>query len=100
VEVIVVEPDTDLLRRELRGGLEVLDRGDGVSILTEPVGGTPSNVSRSASDGQRVCMIAGVNLPMLVRLLNYAGISTAELAGSAVGGGRGGIFASNAARND
>lgn len=88
------------MRWEPRGGLEVMDNGDGVSILTEPFGGTPSNVSRRVSDGQRVCMIAGVNLPMLVRLLNYAGLSAAELAGKAVSGGREGIFGSHAARND
>jgi PTS system mannose-specific IIA component len=102
VDVVGVEPDADpdLLRRELRGRLDVLDQGDGVLILTDIFGGTPSNVSRSVSDGQRVCMIAGVNLPMLVRLLNYPGLSAAELAVKAIGGGREGIFGSNAATND
>ena len=69
-------------------------------ILTDIFGGTPSNVSRSVSDGERVCMIAGVNLPMLVRLLNYPELSAAELAVKAVTGGREGIFGSKTAAND
>jgi len=102
VEAIGVEPDADpdRLRRKLRGRLEMLDQGQGILILTDIFGGTPSNVARSLSDGERVCMIAGVNLPMLVRLLNYPRLSAAELATRAISGGREGIFGSNAAAHD
>jgi mannose PTS system EIIA component len=44
------------------------DNGSGVIILTDMFGGTPSNLSISVMDGGRIEVIAGVNLPMLIKL--------------------------------
>jgi PTS system mannose-specific IIA component len=44
------------------------ERGDGVIILTDMFGGTPSNLAISVMDGTRVDVLAGVNLPMLIKL--------------------------------
>jgi len=98
VELIQVggDADPDELREQARRRIEAADQGDGVLVLTDVYGGTPSNVARSLSDGKRVCMIAGLNLPMLIRILNYAHLDAAELAAKAISGGRDGIFGSRA----
>jgi len=45
-----------------------VDTGDGVVLLTDMFGGTPSNLAISAMNGRNVEVLAGVNLPMLVKL--------------------------------
>lgn len=70
-----------------------LDRGDGVLILTDIFGATPCNVSRRlAATGVVTQRVAGVNLPMLLRTLNYPEQPLPELARTAASGGRNGIF--------
>jgi PTS system ascorbate-specific IIA component len=98
VEILQVggDADPDVLRQQARQRIEAVDQGEGVLVLTDMYGGTPSNVARSLADGKRVCMIAGLNLPMLIRILNYAQLDAAELAAKAVSGGRDGIFGSKA----
>jgi PTS system ascorbate-specific IIA component len=49
-----------------------LDSGDGVLILTDIYGATPSNIASKAAKGRNACIIAGINLPMVVRVLNYS----------------------------
>jgi mannose PTS system EIIA component len=84
--------DPDRVEALARQRLEVLDRGDGVLILTDMFGSTPANVaSRVARDGQRR-VIAGVNLPMLVRVLNYRELPLTELVNKALSGGHDGII--------
>jgi len=98
VELLQVgtDADPDELREQTRRRIAAVDKGDGVLVLTDLYGGTPSNVARSLSDGRRVCMISGVNLPMVVRILNYPRLDAAELAARAISGGRDGIFGSKA----
>lgn len=68
-----------------------LDQGDGVLILTDMYGSTPGNIAgRLASE--TVAVVAGVNLPMLVRLLNYPKMSLQELVNKAITGGRDGVL--------
>lgn len=68
-----------------------VDAGDGVLVLTDAFGSTPSNIAnRLAGANRRV--VAGVNLPMLVRIYNYPRLPIAEMAASAIEGGRGGIL--------
>jgi PTS system ascorbate-specific IIA component len=93
---VVGDADPDELREQARERIAAVDQGDGVLVLTDLYGGTPSNVARSLSDGRRVCMISGLNLPMLIRVLNYPGLDAAELAHKAISGGRDGIFGSRA----
>ena len=56
------------MREAIRAGLKVAEGGDGVLILTDMFGGTPSNVSLSFLDEHRVEVVTGLNLPMLIKL--------------------------------
>jgi PTS system ascorbate-specific IIA component len=69
-----------------------LDQGDGVLILTDMYGSTPSNIANEIAGHGQVQVVAGVNLPMLVRVLNYAGLSLPELVAKALSGGHDGIL--------
>jgi PTS system ascorbate-specific IIA component len=79
--------------RQVREAVKKLDDGDGVLILTDMYGSTPANIATALSnDSSDVVVIAGLNLPMLVRLLNYPGLNLEQLADKAVSGGQEGIF--------
>lgn len=67
---ISIGPDDDMERRrdDIREAVEETDQGDGVIILTDMFGGTPSNLSISLLEKGRVEVIAGANLPMLIKL--------------------------------
>ncbi|SKA03299.1 PTS sugar transporter subunit IIA [Consotaella salsifontis] len=69
-ETISIGPEDDMERRriDIVEAVARADRGDGVIILTDMFGGTPSNLAISVMDGQRVDVLAGVNLPMLIKL--------------------------------
>lgn len=60
--------DMEARRKEIAVAIKKVDTGDGVIILTDLFGGTPSNLSISLLDAGHVEVIAGVNLPMLIRL--------------------------------
>ena len=55
-------------RREIASAIKQVETGDGVVILTDLFGGTPSNLAISFLDAGKIEVIAGVNLPMLIRL--------------------------------
>lgn len=84
--------DPQLLIRKARQLIDELDRGQGVLVLTDIYGSTPSNIARSLVDDKRVMMVSGLNLPMLIRVLNYPRLSLAEMAEKAVSGGKDGII--------
>ena len=69
-------------RRHLGQALEHLDRGSGVLILTDMHGSTPFNVAMGFREANRIEVVTGVNMPMVVRLGCWAGqaMSVAELA--------------------
>jgi len=56
------------LKKEISGAIKKLDQGQGVLILTDLFGGTPSNISLSFMKEGKVEVITGVNLPMLLKL--------------------------------
>ncbi len=86
------DADPDQVRKQALEWFSYLDQGGGVLVLTDMYGGTPGNIAASlAGDGRRVAVIAGVNLPMLVRILNYPDLDIEQLADKALGGGRDGI---------
>jgi PTS system mannose-specific IIA component len=58
----------DEMRAAIGEGIERVDRGQGVLILTDMFGGTPSNVALSFLGERRVEVVTGVNLPMLIKL--------------------------------
>ena len=94
VEAHAIPPgsDADTALRETLSHARRLDSGDGVLVLTDVYGATPSNVAaRLADAGVMVRRVSGLNLPMLLRVLNYAEQPLAELAQTAGNGGRTGI---------
>lgn len=69
-----------------------LDKGDGVLVLTDLYGSTPSNIATRLLDEHKVLVVSGLNVPMLVRALNYASCSLEELGSKAASGARDGII--------
>jgi PTS system mannose-specific IIA component len=55
------------LRKKIGDGMKAVDEGDGVIILTDMFGGTPSNLSLSFLEEGRIDVLTGVNLPVLIR---------------------------------
>jgi PTS system mannose-specific IIA component len=70
IEAVTIGPDDDVerRRRDIIEAVRQVDSGDGVVILTDMFGGTPSNLSISVMNQPRVEVLAGINLPMLVKL--------------------------------
>lgn len=69
-----------------------LDHGGGVLVLTDLYGATPCNIAHRLPElGVQMRCVAGLNLPMLLRVLNYPEQGLDELAHTAASGGRGGI---------
>ena len=62
------EDDMEQRRREILDQVAKVDEGQGVVVLTDMFGGTPSNLAISIMDKAKVEVIAGVNLPMLIKL--------------------------------
>jgi PTS system mannose-specific IIA component len=65
---IGADDDMEQRRREIIDSVAKTDKGKGVVLLTDMFGGTPSNLAISVLDQGRVEVIAGVNLPMLIKL--------------------------------
>ncbi len=65
---IGADDDMERRRHEIHDRIAEVDCGDGVVLLTDMFGGTPSNLAISQMDRRGVEVIAGVNLPMLVKL--------------------------------
>src|SRR5947199_3422510 len=70
IEAITIgaEDDSDLCRSDIIEAVNRVDSGDGVAILTDMFGGKPSNLAISCMSRPKVEVLAGINLPMLVKL--------------------------------
>ncbi len=70
IAAVCIGPDDDMeqRRQDILRGVESANRGDGVVVLTDMFGGTPSNLAISIMEQAPVEVIAGVNLPMLIKL--------------------------------
>lgn len=70
VTTVCIEPDDDMeaKRAAIMDSVARVDDGDGVAILTDMFGGTPSNLAMSVLGQARVEVVAGLNLPMLIKL--------------------------------
>lgn len=86
----IISPDADPNAEviTLQPVLRQLDEGDGVLILTDILGATPANIaSRLIQDGRIECL-AGLNLPMLLRAVQYRHIPLPQLIDKVLAGGR------------
>ena len=79
---VSIGPDDDMEQRrdEIRSAAALVDQGHGVVILTDMFGGTPSNLAISLLAKGRVEVLAGVNLPMLVKLASLREVDSLEMA--------------------
>ena len=67
---VCIGPDDDMEQRrsDILKEVEAVDSGDGVAVLTDMFGGTPSNLAISIMEPAKVEVLAGINLPMLIKL--------------------------------
>ena len=70
IEAICIGPEDDMesRRADIARAVKAVDDGSGVILLTDLFGGTPSNLAISLMEPGRIEVIAGINLPMLIRL--------------------------------
>ena len=70
IEAVTIGPDDDIeqCRKNIVDAVKRVDSGDGVAILTDMFGGTPSNLAISVMSQPKVEVLAGINLPMLIKL--------------------------------
>ena len=75
IETISIGPDDDMEQRrsEILAAVERVNDGGGVVLLTDMFGGTPSNLAISVMESAPVEVIAGINLPMLIKLVSIRG---------------------------
>jgi PTS system mannose-specific IIA component len=70
IAAICIGPDDDMeqRRQEILSSIGTVNTGDGAVLLTDMFGGTPSNLAISVMDKAKIEVIAGINLPMLIKL--------------------------------
>jgi mannose PTS system EIIA component len=82
IETIAIGPEDDIeqRRQDIVAAVGRVDSGEGVIALTDMFGGTPSNLAISIMNGTNIEVIAGVNLPMLIKLASVRDTSGLEQA--------------------
>jgi PTS system mannose-specific IIA component len=82
VATISIGPEDDMeqRRKDIVEAVGQVDSGEGVAVLTDMFGGTPSNLAISVMNGARVEVVAGINLPMLIKLASVRDVSSLEQA--------------------
>ena len=90
VVAVCIGSDDDMEKRraEILESAKACDTGDGVIVLTDMFGGTPSNLAISIMEQARIEVLAGVNLPMLVKLASVRNRPIAEAVRMALEAGR------------
>ena len=87
IEAITIGPDDDVeqCRKNILEAVKRVDSGEGVAILTDMFGGTPSNLAISVMSQPKVEVLAGINLPMLIKLAKIREICPLQDAVAAAG---------------
>ena len=95
-ETLAVHPNSnpDLLYETASHLCTKLDQGSGVLVLTDLYGSTPSNIATRLTDSHNLSVISGMNIPMLIRILNYPEMNMDALCEKAINGARDGIIVS------
>lgn len=88
---IPMDANVDDMKHRIFEALAGLETDDGVLVLTDSYGSTPCNIAGEFVRGDDRVLISGLNLPMLVRVMNYRAQSLDELKDIAIEGGRNGI---------
>lgn len=92
---VYTDSNFDSLMQKARQSAQELDDGHGLLVLTDVYGSTPSNIANSLSENRDTRVISGINLPMLVRILNYPHLGLDDLTEKAISGGSDGILLCN-----
>ncbi|NOX27526.1 MAG: PTS fructose transporter subunit IIA [Gammaproteobacteria bacterium] len=94
IEEVSVKHDTVPLQLidEIKIKIGELDQGSGVLVLSDLYGSTPSNIATQLYEPNKVSVVFGVNLPMLIRVFNYPKDDLQKVAAKAIAGGRDGVF--------
>lgn len=88
---VPIDAELHRIREQASIMIREMDQGDGILILTDLYGATPNNVARELAMSDKVAVLAGLNLPMLVRAFNYPDLGLAELCTLVAEGGVRGI---------
>jgi PTS system ascorbate-specific IIA component len=88
---VTVHDDPEAILPQAQELVRQLDGGEGVLVLTDLLGATPSNIATRLLEPGRVEGVAGVGLPMLIRALTYREEPLATVAAKALSGGREGV---------
>ncbi len=88
---VTARDDPEAILPQAQALVRQLDTGDGVLVLTDILGATPSNIATRLLVPGRVAGVAGVSLPMLVRALNYRDQPLETVVAKAVSGGQSGV---------
>ena len=88
---VALHDDPDKVLPHARALLREVDTGDGVLVLTDMLGATPSNIATRLLSPGRIEGIAGASLPMLIRALTYRDETLAAVVEKAMSGGRDGV---------
>jgi PTS system mannose-specific IIA component len=86
-----VDQDTSEVKKMARSVIERLDGGAGVLVITDVMGGTPSNCTLQLHEAGRVEVIAGISLPMLLRAITYRNDTLDVVVEMALAGGQSGV---------
>jgi len=89
---VTAQDDPALLLTQARTLITELDAGDGVLILTDIYGGTPSNLAAKLVTPGKIEAVAGVSLPMLIRVLTYRDRDLQTIVTKAISGGCEGVM--------
>lgn len=89
---VTAQDDPVILLPQARALVKELDTGDGVLILTDIYGGTPSNMASKLLIPSKVEAVAGVSLPMLIRVLTYRDRDLQTIVTKAISGGCEGVM--------
>jgi len=87
---VPMDTDTEEAKNDIQQALDRLSTSEGILILTDSYGSTPCNVA-SKFVNDRTMLVSGVNLPMIIRLMNYRTLDLEEIKEAAVIGGMQGI---------
>jgi PTS system ascorbate-specific IIA component len=79
------------MKQEIGNALDSLASDEGILILADSYGSTPFNIATEFIDQTKSKLVSGLNLPMLIRIMNYRLLPLDELKNIAIEGGRRGI---------
>ena len=85
---IPMDAPVEEIKHDIQNTIEQLDKNKEILFLTDIYGGTPSNIASSFINGQRIRLISGLNLAMIIKAINYRDLPLSELVEKIIEGGR------------